>query len=176
MKISKYLALIMILVITFSCSSNLSKNLVQDGNLILRNGTFADKSWKEDLIFQRISWYHELTMQFDLMMAHITPQSSFNFWFSKVELDRMTDCYDSRIVMAYSLDTKDIPHSSLYEQFEKSGFSRFELPEFKKNLFQHPDSQINGFRLYHIFGICKKSKDTNPKHLNFPGYLEKVIN
>ena len=175
MKIKKVLILVIALLSAISCSSNLSKNLVQDGSLILRNGTYNDKVWKEDLIFQRNSWYHELTMQFDLMLAHVTPQSSFNFWFSKNELDSMINCSESSVVMAYSLDTKDIPYSSLYEQFEKSGYTRFDLIEFKKHLLQHPDAQLNGFRLYHVFGICKKAKDSKSLIVNFPGYFERII-
>lgn len=176
MRIRQTCILAFILLSAISCSSNLSKNLVQEGNLVLKNGTFNDKVWREDLVFQRNSWYHELTLQFDLMMAHVTPQSSFNFWFSKNELDSMLNCADSRVVMVYSLDTKDIPYSSLYDQFEKSGYTRFELLEFKKHLLQHPDAQLNGFRLYHIFAICKKTKDAKPLIINFPGYLEKIIN
>ena len=160
----------------FSCSTNLSKNQVQEANFVLRNGTYTDKIWKEDLVFQRESWYHELTLQFDLMLAHVPPQSAFNFWFSKDELDSMIKCADSRVVLAYSLDTKDIPYSSIYEQLEKSGYTRFDLLEFKKHLLQHPDAQLNGFRLYHVFGICKKNKDAKPLIVNFPGYLEKTIN
>ena len=170
------LSFLLILMALFnSCSSNLTKNGVQQGVLLLSNGTFADKTWKEDLPFTRAAWYHELTMQFDVMLAKISPQSSFNFWFSKSELDSMMKCEDSRVVLAYSLDTKDIPYSSLYEQIENAGYTRFDIPEFKKQILQHPDAQVNGFRLYHIFGICKMSKDAKPLILRFPGYLEKQI-
>jgi hypothetical protein len=177
MKYKFYTPLIVICLAGFlaiSCS-NLSKNIVQDSDLFLKNGTFADKTWKEDLVFQRTSWYHELTLQLDLMMAPISPRSSFNFWLSKDELENMVKCGDSRVVLAYSLDTKDIPYSTLYDQFEKSGFTRFEIPEFKKQLLQHPDSQQFGFRLYHIFAICKKLDDHKPLIMNFPGYSEKTI-
>lgn len=175
MKINQSWILVVVGFLAISCS-NLSKNNVEEGKLLLRNGTFADKAWKEDLVFKRHSWYHELTLSFDLMMASIPPQSSFNFWFSKQELDTLVQCADSRVVMAYSMDTKEIPYSTLYEQIENSGFTRFELLEFKKHLFAHPDAQLNGFRLYHIFGICKKTKDLKPLIINFPGYLEKLIN
>lgn len=176
MKIKQFWLFAIIIFSAISCSTNLSKNLVQNSKLILKNGTFTDKAWKEELIFQRISWYHELTMQFDLMLAQVAPQSSFNFWFSKSELDSMIKCEDARVVLAYSLDTKDIPYSSLYEQIEKSGYTRFDLLEFKKHILQHPDAQLNGFRLYHIFGICKMTRDSKPLIVNFPGYLEKTIN
>lgn len=170
------LILALILTTLTSCSTNLTKNSVQEGTFLLRNGTFSDKVWRENLVFQRNSWYHELTMTFDLMMAQVTPQSAFNFWFSKEELESMISCADSRVVMAYSLDTKSIPYSSLYEQLEKSGYTRIDLLNFKKHLLQHPDAEVSAFRLYHIFGICKKAKDAKPLIINYPGYLEKSIN
>lgn len=175
MKINQNWLLLLTSMMIISCS-NLSKNYVEEGNLYLKNGTFADKVWNENLVFQRTSWYHELTLGFDLMLAHVTPQSSFNFWFSKDELDSVAKCADSRVVLAYSLDTKEIPFSTLYEQFERSGYTRFELFEFKKHVLAHPDAQQFGFRLYQIFGICKMSSDQKPLIINFPGYSEKLIN
>ncbi len=170
----KNLWILALLLLSVSCS-NLTKNTVQETHLIVKNGTFNDKVWNEDLVFQRVSWYHELTLQFDVMLAGVAPQSAFNFWFSKDELDQMMKCGDARVVLAYSQDTKDIPYSMLYDQLEKSGFTRFDLIEFKKQLLQHPDSQQNGLRLYHIFGICKKVNDHKPLIINFPGYSEKSI-
>jgi hypothetical protein len=167
--------LCVVLLLAFSCS-NLSKNIVQESNLYLKNGTYSDKAWKDDLIFQKHSWFHELTLQFDFMLAHISPQSAFNFWFTKDELDNLAKCEDSRIVMAYSFDTKVIAYSSLYEQLEKNGYTRFEIPGFKKQLLQHPDATQNSFKLYHVFAICKKLNDHKPLIINFPGYLEKLIN
>lgn len=162
-------------ILSACSSSNLSKNIVQDSTILVKNGTFADKVWKEDLVFQRTSWYHELTLQFDLMMASVSAQSSFNFWFSKEELEQIVKCADARVVMSYSLDTKDIPFSTLNDQLEKSGYTRFDVPEFKKQLLQHPDAVQFGFRLYKVFAICKKSEDHKPLIINFPGYSEKII-
>ncbi|MFA6236455.1 MAG: hypothetical protein WC635_03925 [Bacteriovorax sp.] len=174
MKIKINFLLLLLGLIAVSCA-NLSKNTVETGKLPLKNGTFADKVWKEDLIFHRYSWYHELTLTFDLMLAQVVPQSSFNFWFSKDELDTLDKCSDSRVVMAYSMDTKVIPYSSLYEQIERAGYTRVELLEFKKQLLGHPDSNLNGFKLYHIFAICKKTKDLKPLIINFPGFVEQSI-
>lgn len=176
MKIKYSWPLIILSFLINSCSSNLSKNIVEKGTLYVKNGTFSDKVWKENLVFDRYSWYHELTLNFDLMLATVSPQSSFNFWFSKDELDTIIKCADSRVVMAYSMDTKEIPYSTLYAQIENSGFTRFDLFEFKKHLLAHPDASASGLRLYHVFGICKKTKDLKPLIINFPGYSEKLIN
>jgi hypothetical protein len=155
--------------------SNLSKNMTEEGTFYLSNGTFAEKTWKEDLKFERYSWYQELTMQFDLMVTKISPQSGFNFWFSKDELATLNSCADARVVLAYSHDTKMIPYSSLYDQFDKSGYTRVELLEFKKQLLQHPDSLMGSLRLYHVLGFCKKSTTANQILITFPGYPERPI-
>lgn len=165
---------LLVMLMLFGCS-NLSKNIVDEGTFYLSNGTLADKTWNEDLSFQRYSWYHELTMQFDLMVTKVSAQSGFNFWFSKDELASMNNCKDARLVLAYSLDTKIIPYSMLYDHFDRSGYARIELPEFKRQLLQHPDSTMNSLRLYHVLGFCKKNLTSNQLVINFPGYSEKII-
>lgn len=169
------LSFLSLFLIVSCATSNLSKNTVQESVLLVKNGTFSDKVWSENLEFKRTSWYHELTLQLDVMMAHVSPQSAFNFWLSKDELEQMVKCGDARVVMAYSLDTKDIPYSMLYEQLEQNGYSRFEIPQFRKHLLQHPDAVQYGFRLYKIFAICKSVQDHKPLIMNFPGYSEKLI-
>src|SRR4051812_4563210 len=99
----KIMLKILFVLLLASCSTtNLSKNIVQDSFILVKNGTFADKVWKENLVFDRASWYHELTMQLDIMTAHVAPQSAFNFWFSKDELEQMIKCGDARVVLAYT--------------------------------------------------------------------------
>lgn len=167
--------MVLLLLLQVACS-NLSKNIVKEGSYVVRNGTFANKSWDDDLVFNRQSWYHELTLQFDFLMAPIAPQSSFNFWFSPLELEDVQKCGDFRLVLAYSLDTKVIPYSLLNEQLENAGFKKIELIEFKKHLMQHPDSEMNSTRLYQVYGICRAAKDAKQLLINFPGYNEKALN
>lgn len=160
----------------FTACANLSKNTVREGDFLVKNGAAGDKIWKENLNFKRVSWYHELTLQFDLMLGSITPQSSFNFWFSSDELEVIGKCEDFRIVLAYSQDTKIIPYSYLNEQIEKSRYKKIELISFKKQFFQHPDSEMNSLRLYQVYGICRTDKTDKPLIFSFPGYSEKIVN
>ena len=171
----KRIPLILLALMLASCS-NLSKNTVKEGTYHVRNGSFANKQWDDDLVFKRTSWYHELTLHFDLMLVPIAPQSSFNFWFSKVELEDVHKCGDFRILLAYSLDTKAIPYSLLNEQLEIAGFKKIDISEFKKHLLQHPDSEMNSTKLYQVYGICRESKDLKPLIINFPGFNEKALN
>ena len=174
-KMKKSFVLLLSLFALVSCS-NLSKNSVKEGTFVVRNGTAGDKVWNENLNLTRISWYHELTLEFDLMMANVPPQSGFNFWFSSAELQDAQKCEDFKVLMAYSLDTKTIPYSYLNEQLENAGYKKVDLMGFKKHFLQHPDAEMNSLRLYQVYGICRPSKETKPLILNFPGFTEKVLN
>lgn len=171
----KTLSLLLTILVLSSCA-NLSKNTVQEGTFIVRNGTEGEKIWKENLNFKRVSWYHELTLQFDFMLASIAPQSSFNFWFSKDELEVIGKCEDFKIALAYSHDTKIIAYSYLNKQLESSGYKKIELISFKKQFLQHPDSEMNSLRLYQVYGICRSDKIDKSLILSFPGYSGKAIN
>lgn len=171
----KILVLAFTLSIVSSCA-NLSKNTIKDGTFVVRNGTAGPKIWNENLNFNRISWYHELTLVFDLMMAPITAQSSFNFWFSPEELQVAGKCNDFRVVLAYSADTSVLPYSLLNEQLDVAGFKKVDIVSFKKNFTQHPDSEMNSLKLYQIYGVCRNDSAHKPLIFNFPGYTEKTVN
>lgn len=171
-----FIILTLLTLMGLTSCSNLSKNTVREGHYLVRNGVIQDKTWNETLDMKRISWTHELTLNFDLMLVPITPQSSFNFWFSKSELDEVNKCGDFRVVLAYSLDTKIIPYSYLNEQIDRAGFKKISLIDFKKNFLSHPDAEMNSFRLYQLFGICRPGKSDKPLILNFPGFSEKILN
>lgn len=170
-----FLSFLMIASFLTSCA-NLSKNTVKDGTFVVRNGTAGPKIWNENLNFTRVSWYHELTLEFDLMMASIPAQSSFNFWFSAEELELASKCGDFRVVLAYSLDTKVIPYSHLNEQLDLAGFKKFDLATFKKNFLRHPDSEMNSLRLYQVYGVCRSGTEAKSLIFNFPGFTEKTVN
>lgn len=167
--------LVFSLLFLVSCS-NLSKNTIESGKFYVRNGVQAERSWNEDLIFDRFSWYHELSLQFEIMLGNISPQSGFNFWFSKDELDFMSKCTHPQLMLAYSIDTSIIPYSTLNDQLEKNGITKIELIEFKKNLNAHPDSSGNSLKHYRVFGLCRKNGNLNPIKITFPGFSEKALN
>ena len=167
---------LLLTLLTFASCANLTKNTVKEGPFLVKNGTAGDKTWYEVLTLNRVSWYHELTLEFDLMLAPITPQSSFNFWFSKDELEAIGKCGEFKVVLAYSRDTKILPYSYLNEQLENSGYKKLEILSFKKQFLQHPDAEMNSLRLYQVYGICRPVQDNKPLILNFPGFSEKIVN
>lgn len=174
MKISM-ITLQFITFLGFISCSNLSKNMTKSGTYVVRNGAYADKMWKENLVFERYSWYQEMSLQYDVMIAKLDANSSFNFWFSADELKDANDCADFRVVLLYTLDSKKIAHSSFFEQAESSNFLRLDVQAFKKQLLMHPDSSENSLNLYQVYGLCKKTKDLKPIVINFPSFQEVTI-
>ena len=172
----KKIAFIIFLAMTLSSCSNLSKNTVKEGSFVVRNGTAGDKIWKDNLNLKRVSWYHEMTLEFDLMLANVDPQSGFNFWFSQDELQEIGKCGDFKIAIAYSFDTKIIPYSYLNEQLDVAGYKKIDLIGFKKHFLRHPDAEINSLRLYQVFGICHTDQGGKSLILSFPGFTEKTLN
>lgn len=147
---NKLLTILVFIIFGLAGCSNLSKNQIKDGEILVKNGTYTDKIWKETLKFERYSWYHELTLQVDVMVARFNQDSPFNYWLSKDELDWLSRCSDARIVLTYALDSKLISNAMLNEQFSNSGFDHFDLNQFKKYLIQHPDSELNSLKLYKV--------------------------
>lgn len=171
----KNFAFVALLTLCLTGCSNLSKNNVKEGTFLIKNGKVQDKLWKENLSFKRLSWLHELTMQFDLMIADLPPQSGFNFWLSKGEQEQISKCSHFKIILAYTMDSKIIPHSYFNEQLSAAGYKRIELIEFKKHLLQHPDSEMSSLRQYRLIGACQSDIVGKPLKLNFPGYQEVTI-
>lgn len=176
MQNNKFFLLVLILsAFFFSSCSNLTKNMTKVGSFVVRNGNYADKTWKENLSFARYSWYQEMSLQYDVMLARIESNSSFNFWFSADELKQINECADFRIALLYTLDSKKIAHSAFFEQAEVANFHRIELMTFKKQLLMHPDSTENSLNLYQVYGLCKKTKDLKPIVINFPSFQEVTL-
>lgn len=165
--------LLLLLIFLLNGCSNLAKNSTSMSEFYLSNGVFAEKNWKEDLIFKKISWFHELTLVFEILDTPYNPQSSFNYWLSVDELNFLNGCKNSEIQLVYSLDTNMIPYSKYFENLEKEGHKRFVLNNFKSHLLSHPDAISNDLRLFQVIGVCKV--DQKSIHINIPGYTEVQI-
>ncbi|MCK6594790.1 MAG: hypothetical protein L6Q33_06290 [Bacteriovoracaceae bacterium] len=166
---------ILIMTLVLASCSNLSKNMTKSGQFIVRNGTYAEKVWNENLVFNRHSWYQEMSLQYDVMLAKLPANSSFNYWFSADELKDVQNCTDFRVVLLYTLDSKKIAHSSFFEQVELANFHKIDIQTFKKQLIMHPDSPEHSLNLYQVYGLCKKTKDLKPMILNFPSFQEVIV-
>lgn len=160
--------------VIFDGCSHYSKNVIKTGTFSLRGGKSEETTWSESLLFNRTSWYSELTMSLDLLLAKIDAQSPFWKWLDSNEQKLVVDCSAFYVVMAYTLDSKVISHPEIKSQFEKSGFNEVLIPQFAKNLKAHPEFIPMGYQQHKIYGVCQKGP-VKSIEFSLPGYLTQSL-
>ncbi|MCO4792138.1 MAG: hypothetical protein KC493_00395 [Bacteriovoracaceae bacterium] len=164
------LIFITLFMLLASCS-NLSKNFIKQGKQNVRGGYSKNVKWDSTLSFNRYSWFHELTMMFDLMIVDLDENSPFYNWLSDDEKADVANCNRFQVALLYSLDDRRISKKDLLNQFEEQGHEQLLLSHFTSNFKLHPDLESMSLQLYDIYGFCKKGIDSKkaPSVL-FPGF------
>ena len=162
------------LIFVFSCS-NLEKNMVKNGDLIIKGGVFQSQEWNDNLKFTRYSWYKELTLVFDLLLTKLDHKTPFYAWLSNSEKEALAQCRESMVVVTYVWDPDKINRGMFFEQTERLGYERLSLPNFKRHLKMHPNYEALSLQLYNIEALCKKQSSTEQFAIRFPGYKETFI-
>ena len=149
-----------------SCASrgggSSSKNFVKKGNFYLVGGRFEQLEWRDKLQFKRVSWYHELTLLFDMMLSKWHGDSKFSYWLSPAEQDIVESCHQFYLLLSYATDSGDITHSMFNQIMRNNGLELIEMPNFRTYLRLHPDFASNSLRRYQVQGLCQK--DPIPKN------------
>lgn len=166
-----------LLLFLAGCASYKSYNQTTTGKVVLRGGIYQKESWKDPLIFKRMSWYYGMTLYFDALIYRADSGSPFSKWFSESEKEFFTKCENLLVTVAYSSDATKISHVNFREQMKLNGYDDVVLNNFASYLKTHPSSQEWRTMTYKVMGYCKRS----PSHLgtenigiNFPSfsYLE----
>lgn len=166
----KRIRLLFCFLLLFSGCSTLSKNMVKSGKVNLNGGVKGQKTWHDTLEFNRLSWFQELTMYFDLLYTKVDSNNPFSHWFSTSERRMANSCKELYLVVSYSLDSKKISRNEFVQQMSKQGYKEIALPHFEQNLRLHPDYAQLSFGLYKFHGFCLKTQRSKEPFLIFPGY------
>lgn len=166
----KVLAFIIFLTLT-SCS-NLSKNMVKDGSFSITSGRVGKYKWNDSLVFNRVSWYHELTLLLDTMYVNIDEKSPFYNWFSLDEKTRISDCREKLVLISYALDSKRLSQAALKNKIKDYGYEDISVTQFATSLRSHPDFERLSLNLYKVDFFCKKTKQVDDMFITFPNYDE----
>ena len=142
-----------VMLTAFSCS-NLTKNIIKQDSRYLRGGVFEKMKWDDSLKFERTSWFHELTLVFDSMLAPIDDQSPFYKWLSKSEKDSLDRCQRSYISVSYAYDSKKISQLMYRDILKKQGLKEVAIPQFKGAFALHQDNEKLSLQLYKIKAFC----------------------
>ncbi|EQC45470.1 hypothetical protein [Bacteriovorax sp. Seq25_V] len=161
-----------VLLIIASCS-NLTKNMVKSGDFSIRSGAMGSKEWDETLKFNRVSWFHELTMLYDLVYTKIDEKSAFYNWFDNDEKRRISNCNEKLITLSYYLDSSRISHTMVKNKLLDQGYEEYSVPNFTRALKTHPDFEKLSLQLYKVNLYCHKSKANAEIYIDFPNF-EKI--
>jgi hypothetical protein len=168
--------ILMAMLTNLSCS-NLSQNIIKEGSFQI-NGGYKDKlRWEDPLPFKRYSWYQELTLMFDILVAKMPPESPFYHWLSDAEKKMVAPCQDFLLVLTYALEDKKISEGMFRDQMALSGYDQWILRDFQSFLVNHPDFEKQALKLYHLHSFCKMNgpADPNGVPIRFPNFPEKFI-
>lgn len=162
-----------ILLVIAGCASYKSYNQTTTGKVILRGGIFQKESWDDTLNFNRMSWYHGMTLYYDALLWKADLDSPFTKWFSSTEKEFFTKCETFLVTAGYSADPAKISHVNFREQMKLNGYDDIVLNNFSSYLKSHPSAQDWRLQNYKIMGYCKRSPtrlDTSNIAINFPGF------
>ena len=158
------------LIAITSCAS-FSENFVKEGELSLYGGRFENERWSDNLKFERVSWFQELTLLFDFLYYPLGEESPFYVWLGDNERAALSSCHSSYIILTYALDSRKISRPDFYQKLASQGHEVISVPNFRSHLRNHPDIEKLSLGLYDVNGLCLNKSDIS---LSFPGF--RVVN
>lgn len=171
----KKLMMLFFIALTLTSCGSMSKNIVKRGEVSFQGGVYKESRWDDSLDFERYSWFQELSLLFDLLVAKVPSESPFRQWFSSSEQTIINGCKDFRVVMTYFLDSSRISETMLWSQAAQAGYERVSLGHFGPYLKLHPQYNRQSFHLYHVEGLClpKNSEQSGTGFMvDFPNYSQ----
>jgi hypothetical protein len=164
-----------LILFTMSCSS-LSITTIKEGSLTIEEGRYGELDWNEDLKFKRTSWYYELTLLYDFLIAEIPIHSNYRRWFTATESISANSCGKFYIAGVYASRDKRVNQNDIWKVFDTNKVKFINVNGFYKNLSFSEKFITNSFGLYKFWGICVESIDEQiDMEISFPGYRSKQI-
>ena len=161
--------LFFIILLLTSCST-LNKNMIKKGAFAIDGGVYKTLKWDSKLKFDRVSWFKELTLMFDVFLTSVKKEDPFYEWFSEGEKLLVSSCLDAKVVLTYSWDPMQISRGSFFSEAEKYGYERYSIPDFHSNVKMHPNfARINVY-LYKTALLCRKKLTPENLVVTFPGW------
>ena len=168
---------LVLLTLIFICGcSSLSISTVKDGEFRLGEGRLGELEWKEDLIFKRFSWYYELSLLYEFLIAEVPVNSNYRRWFTSGESISANSCGKFYVAAVYaSRDDRTNPNH-IWKEFDTNKVKFINVNGFYRNLSFSESFVTNSFNLYKFWGICVKNKESTVNlKLALPGYIAKQI-
>lgn len=166
------------LILLGSCAAYKTYNQTTKSQAALRGGVFQQETWDKALTFNRMSWYHGVTLYYDSFIWKADLDSPFSKWFSAQEKEFFTKCEHFLVTASYSADPSKISHVNAREQMKLNGYDDVVLNTFASYLKSHPSASDWRLQNYKILGYCKRSPsrlDTEKLVINFPSFKQLAV-
>lgn len=162
--------LLLSLILVVSCAfNNRSRKNVALSEVVLKGGVYKDISWDEKIIFKRTSWYHEATMQYDILIKELKTDSKFVNWLGR-DKEYLKECSTFYVAAIYSDINIGEGTAFLESQFNKLGLERKSIMDFNENFRAHHN--FSDWRLfeYKVIGLCESKNPVGDIIVSIPGY------
>lgn len=138
-------------------------------------GAYKKEYWNDHLFMKRMSWYHGMTLYYDVIIWNADPDSNFAKWFSAAEKEYFGKCENFLVTIGYSADPTKISHVSFREQMKFNGYDDVVINNFAGYVKAHPSAIEWRLQNYKVIGFCKRSPtrmETTNLAINFPGFKQ----
>jgi len=163
------------LSIFFSCSP-LQTNQVRRSELSIKGGRSAEGSWSDNLMFKRVSWYHQATLLYEINVANIDLNSAFMRWFDVGELSSVKDCKQILWIVDYAYDGRRVQNNYVKDLISRKGFVDISVPNFERNFINHSDATTITNKNYKMRLFCNQGALVSSVSAVLPGFEAEEIN
>jgi hypothetical protein len=167
------LFILLALLVGTGCAAYKTYNKTASGIVIFTGGVHKKKSWDDKLFLDRLSWYHGVTLYYDLILWKADIDSPFANWFSAQEKEFFVKCEHLLVAAAYSADPAKISHVNAREQMKLNGYDDVVINNFASSFKAHPSAVDWKLENYKVMGYCKRSPsrlEGGNLQINFPGF------
>jgi hypothetical protein len=167
--------ILIIVALLFGCAAHKNYNQTTTGRVVFTGGLYKDEIWNDHMIMKRMSWYHGMTLYYDVVLWKTSPESPFSKWFSPTEREYFSKCEHLIVTAGYSADPTKISHVNFREQMKLNGYDDVVISTFGNYIKSHPSSIEWRFQNYKVLGFCKRSPtrmNTSKLAINFPSFRQ----
>ncbi|HXH76048.1 MAG TPA: hypothetical protein VNJ08_13845 [Bacteriovoracaceae bacterium] len=164
-----------VIALLVGCAAHKNYNQTTTGRVVYTGGIYQKEVWDDYMQMQRMSWYHGMTLYYDVIFWKADASSPFSKWFSAAEKEYFTKCESFIVTAGYSADPTKISHVNFREQMKLNGYDDVVINSFGSYIKSHPSSIEWRFQNYKVIGFCKRSPTrlgTSNLAINFSGFKQ----
>lgn len=163
-----------IFLILLSGCSSMSENNVIESEGKLRNGSYSNSEWDEDLSFHRVSWYNRARLEFDLYLTNLKTSEKFLSWLSPGEKEKVGACQSAIVTISTNNFSRTFQDSDIRSALKSQGFSKISAPDFLRKMKTHPDFKNNRLHMYRTALYCSEV-ESSMINMSFANYKDVSI-